>query len=241
MMRRTTGSLLRLNRLHRFHYRKQDTIKVLFSSTSEREESKVTTTSVVPGIAAAAGVSTFGFLSADVLSKGLLAMQGLEGSTASVVSGIPVAILAGLALNNLTTLPSNLVPGFKTCSTTLLRAGIICVGFKLSFFEMASLGAYGVPCVAASVGMGLLVTTSVARALGIPQKMGALIAAGTSICGVTAITALSPAIKASPRDTAVAVANVVAFGTFGMLTYPYVCTMTIIPSLDTPTHTQTGT
>ena len=66
--------------------------------------------------------------------------------------------------------------------------------------------------------MGLLVTTSVARA-GIPQKMGALIAAGTSICGVTAITALSPAIKASPRDTAVAVANVVAFGTFGMLTY----------------------
>ena len=222
-MQKTTGSLLRLNRLRRFHYRKQDTIKVLFS-TSEREEQVTTTTpSVVPGIAAAAGVSTFGFLSADVLSKGLLAMQGLEGSTASVVSGIPVAILAGLALNNLTTLPSNLVPGFKTCSTTLLRAGIICVGFKLSFFEMASLGAYGVPCVAASVGMGLLVTTSVARALGIPQKMGALIAAGTSICGVTAITALSPAIKASPRDTAVAVANVVAFGTFGMLTYPYVC------------------
>ena len=166
MMQKTTGSLLRLNRLRRFHYRKQDTIKVLFS-TSEREEQVTTTAtpSVVPGIAAAAGVSTFGFLSADVLSKGLLAMQGLEGSTASVVSGIPVAILAGLALNNLTTLPSNLVPGFKTCSTTLLRAGIICVGFKLSFFEMASLGAYGVPCVAASVGMGLLVTTSVARAV----------------------------------------------------------------------------
>jgi len=199
----------------------------LFStiSTKEKDDKKptsITQQSVLPGILAASGVATFGFLTADVLSKGLLAMQGLEGSTASVVSGIPIAILAGLAANNLTTLPSSLSPGFKTCSTTILRAGIICVGFKLSFFEMASLGAYGVPCVAASVGTGLLVTTTIARALGIPKKMGALIAAGTSICGVTAITALSPAIKASPRDTAVAVANVVAFGTFGMLTYPYV-------------------
>ncbi|KNC80948.1 hypothetical protein SARC_06713 [Sphaeroforma arctica JP610] len=45
--------------------------------------------------------------------------------------------------------------------------------------------------------------------------------AGTSICGVTAISAVSPAIKASPQETSVAVANVVAFGTLGMLTYPY--------------------
>ena len=149
MMRRTTGSLLRLNRLGRFHYRKQDTIKVLFSSTSEREESKVTTTSVVPGIAAAAGVSTFGFLSADVLSKGLLAMQGggfhgigsvrysrCDSGGTRVEQSHHVAVQSGTWI--------------QACSTTLLRAGIICVGFKLSFFEMASLGAYGVPCVAAS-------------------------------------------------------------------------------------------
>jgi len=70
--------------------------------------------------------------------------------------------------------------------------------------------------------MGLLVVTQIAKRMdNVPDKMGALIAAGTSICGVTAITALSPAIKASPRETAVAVANVVCFGTFGMMVYPY--------------------
>jgi uncharacterized membrane protein YadS len=53
------------------------------------------------------------------------------------------------------------------------------------------------------------------------HRLGKLLSAGTSICGVTAITALAPAIKATPKETAVAVANVVAFGTFGMLTYPY--------------------
>ena len=51
--------------------------------------------------------------------------------------------------------------------------------------------------------------------------MSLLLTAGTSICGVTAITALSPAIDAEKRDVAVAVANTVAFGTVGMLCYPY--------------------
>jgi hypothetical protein len=39
---------------------------------------------------------------------------------------------------------------------------------------------------------------------------------------VTAITALTPAIGASKRDMTFAVANVVTFGTMGMLIYPYV-------------------
>jgi len=56
---------------------------------------------------------------------------------------------------------------------------------------------------------------------GLPREMSYLLSIGTSICGVTAITALAPAIKAPPRDVTVAVANTVAFGTLGMLTYPY--------------------
>jgi len=51
--------------------------------------------------------------------------------------------------------------------------------------------------------------------------MTALITAGTSICGVTAITAVAPAIGADQKSANVAIANVVAFGTLGMLCYPY--------------------
>lgn len=40
--------------------------------------------------------------------------------------------------------------------------------------------------------------------------------------GVTAITAVAPAIKANQQEVSFAVANVVAFGTLGMLVYPYV-------------------
>ena len=52
--------------------------------------------------------------------------------------------------------------------------------------------------------------------MGLPHKMSTLIACGTSICGVTAISALAPAIKATERETSFAIANVVAFGTIGM-------------------------
>ena len=54
------------------------------------------------------------------------------------------------------------------------------------------------------------------------SKLTALTAAGTSICGVTAITALAPAIDAEQKHVAMSVASVVAFGTCGMLTYPYI-------------------
>jgi len=59
------------------------------------------------------------------------------------------------------------------------------------------------------------------RRLGLPPRLGTLIAAGTSICGVTAIVSTAPAIEADEREVAYAVANVVAFGLFGMLVYPY--------------------
>ena len=63
---------------------------------------------------------------------------------------------------------------------------------------------------------------SQSRAVGLSRELSLLLTAGTSICGVTAITALAPAIQAPHKDLAVAVANTVAFGTLGMLIYPYV-------------------
>jgi len=87
--------------------------------------------------------------------------------------------------------------------------------------DLLTTGAVGLPAVLASIGAGLTFVPWFGRRMGLPRKMSSLIAAGTSICGVTAITAVSPAISARQEDTAVAVANVVMFGTLAMLAYPY--------------------
>jgi len=172
-----------------------------------------------PGIAAAFVVMFAGFWLANLIGQQILAAQGLSGS--SPVSGVPVAIVLGLLLRNLLPLPDSLSPGLKFATTTILRAGIILVGVRLSLFDVVKLGIFGLPVVLGAIATGLLFVTWFNRKLGLPPRLGTLIAAGTSICGVTAIVSTAPAIDADEREVAYAVANVVAFGLIGMLTYPY--------------------
>jgi uncharacterized integral membrane protein (TIGR00698 family) len=95
---------------------------------------------------------------------------------------------------------------------------------------VARLGLAGLPVVLAAVAAGLLFVTWFNRWLGLPPRLGTLLAAGTSICGVTAIVSTAPAIEADEREVAYAVANVVAFGLFGMLVYPYVAHALLVRS-----------
>lgn len=173
----------------------------------------------LPGLTAALVVMLAGFSLADVLGQAMLAARGLSG--ASPVSGVPVAIVLGLLLRNLLPLPAALGPGLRLCTSTVLRLGIVLVGIKLSVVEMARLGAAGVPVVLTAIVTGLVFVTWFNRKLQLPPRLGTLIAAGTSICGVTAIVSTAPAIEADEREVAYAVANVVAFGLVGMLVYPY--------------------
>lgn len=174
---------------------------------------------LLPGLVASAIVMLVGFALADGLGRLLLAAFGLQG--ASPISGVAVAIVTGLLIRNLLPVPAAVAPGLKFCTTTVLRLGIVLVGIKLSVIEMARLGAAGVPVVLAAIATGLVFVTWFNRRLGLPPRLGTLIAAGTSICGVTAIVSTAPAIDADEREVAYAVANVVAFGLFGMLVYPY--------------------
>ena len=173
----------------------------------------------IPGVAAAFVVMVAGFWLADVIGRQILAAQGLTGS--SPVSGVPVAIVLGLLLRNLLPLPASLAPGLKFATTTILRAGIVLVGIRLSLFDVLKLGVAGLPVVLGAIATGLLFVTWFNRKLGLPPRLGTLIAAGTSICGVTAIVSTAAAIDADEREVAYAVANVVAFGLMGMLLYPY--------------------
>ena len=99
----------------------------------------------------------------------------------------------------------------------------MCCREKLSFGQVLATSSQSIPVVLSSVGAGMLFIPLVGRWAGLPSsQLTLLLTAGTtSICGVTAITALAPAIQASPRDIAVAVANTVLYGTFGMMCYPY--------------------
>ena len=165
-----------------------------------------------PGLAAAVGTATAATCVASALPATLH------------ISAIPVSILLGGACRNLVLTPSvtsALEPGLKLATSTVLRTGIVCVGAKLSAAQILALGWTTVPAAACSVGVGVSLIPRIAQWAGLAPRLGALLACGTSICGVTAISAVAPAIAATQAEVAIAVANVVAFGTIGMLAYPH--------------------
>jgi uncharacterized integral membrane protein (TIGR00698 family) len=58
------------------------------------------------------------------------------------------------------------------------------------------------------------------RVLGVGQKLAELIAAGTSICGASAVIATNTVIEAHDEDVAYAIACITIFGSIAMFAYP---------------------
>jgi uncharacterized integral membrane protein (TIGR00698 family) len=177
---------------------------------------------LIPGTALAVLVMLASLPLAEHAGRALLAAQGIDpAGRASPVSGVLVAIVVGMLLRNLLPLPAALRPGIQFATTKLLRLGIILVGIKLSLVDVLRLGAWGIPVVAGAIAAGLVFVTWFNRALRLPERLGTLIAAGTGICGVTAIVSVAPAIEAEEREVAYAVANITLFGLAAMFLYPY--------------------
>lgn len=168
--------------------------------------------SIVPGLTLSVATAVGGFTSASMISSAL----------AIPLSGIPLSILLGVAIKNSVGYTEDTYkPGITYATKTILQTGIVCVAAKLSMGELLLTSSSSIPVVLSAVGAGMVFVPFAGRVAGLPTPMTLLLTAGTSICGVTAITALAPAIQAPNRDIAVAVANTVVFGTVGMLTYPY--------------------
>jgi uncharacterized integral membrane protein (TIGR00698 family) len=179
----------------------------------------------LPGIALAATLAVTGRWLAGGLSAGVGALLGLDPSAPDargLVSGVAVAVLLGLVFRNLRGLPDACRPGVAFMVKTGLRAGIVLLGFKLALGTAGQITGSALPVAAATILAALLIARSLSRLVGVSPKQGALIAAGTSICGVTAIVALGPAIEASEDETSYAVACISIFGLLALFTYPWI-------------------
>ena len=113
-----------------------------------------------PGLLASAGVMQCAFMAADQVPW---------------MSGVPLAIMLGVslrhfALSKAPQLQNKLDAGLKVASSTVLRTGIVCVGAKLSAFQVAQMGLVTLPAVAASISAGLIVAASLSSALGIEKS-----------------------------------------------------------------------
>ena len=154
------------------------------------------------------------------LAPGLLvsAMAAAAAMTISALwpgaSTLLIAIVFGVLLRNLLPVPQRLQAGFDFAAKTLLRAGVVLLGYQLLVSDVLSLGAGMILVVVCIVGLGITGTMLVGRWLGLSPTQRLLIGCGFSICGAAAVAAVDGVIETKDRrEVMTAVALVVIFGT----------------------------
>jgi len=146
------------------------------------------------------------------------AVQRLSGIAA--LSPLVVAMVLGMALRNLRGTPAMARAGIGFSLRRVLRFAIVLLGFQLTLEQLAAVGLPGVAVIAATLAATFVLTKWAGRALGVEPRLAELIAAGTSVCGASAVIATNTVTRGSDEDVAYAIACVTVFGSLSMLAMP---------------------
>jgi uncharacterized integral membrane protein (TIGR00698 family) len=119
-----------------------------------------------------------------------------------------------------TTLDGVLAPGLTLSAKRLLRIGVVLLGLKLSLVDVAGLGWATVLSVVGILVATFLVTWQLGRWARLPGDQPLLLAAGFSICGASAIGAMSAVTRDRGKDAATPVALVTLCGTAAIAVLP---------------------
>jgi uncharacterized integral membrane protein (TIGR00698 family) len=147
-----------------------------------------------------------------------VAIRNLSGLMA--LSPLIVAIVLGMTFHNTVGTPALFKPGVTLSMRRILRFAIVLLGLQLSLSQVASVGIAGFTIISLTLVGTFFFTVWLGRCVGVDPKLVQLIAAGTSICGASAVIATNTVTRASDEDVAYAVASVTAFGSAAILLYP---------------------
>jgi uncharacterized integral membrane protein (TIGR00698 family) len=167
-------------------------------------------------VAAVIACAVFGFWFARFAGAMLL------GATKSPLSSIMVAVVSGVLIGNLFPRVAADAATLTFCTVTVLRVGVVLLGLRLSLAAASDIGLHALPVVIVCISTALVLVTIASRAMGMNRQLGGLIAVGTSICGVTAIIATAPVIRAREAEVTYAVGCITLFGLLAMFVHPLI-------------------
>ncbi|WP_271590814.1 YeiH family protein [Bradyrhizobium sp. CCBAU 53415] len=162
---------------------------------------------IVPGVALAATIAVVANMMRSI-------------PAVATFSPMILAIAIGMAVRNLAGTPALARAGISFSMRRLLRLAIVLLGFQITLTQLATVGTKGILIVAGTLVATFGFTLAAGRALGVERKLTQLIAAGTSICGASAVVATNSVTEVSDEDVAYAIACVTIFGSIAMFVYP---------------------
>ena len=132
------------------------------------------------------------------------------------------SILIGLVVGNLfsgKTWFKVFAPGVATYEFWL-KLGIVLLGVRFLLRDVAKMGGLSLALVAIEIVFAFALMVFFGRVFKLGEKLTALLAVGSSICGVSAIIAAQGAIDADEKDSSYAIAAILALGALSLFSYP---------------------
>ncbi|ADY27644.1 Uncharacterized protein family UPF0324 (plasmid) [Deinococcus proteolyticus MRP] len=139
------------------------------------------------------------------------------------LSSLTLSIVLGLVAGNLwpRLASGTRAAGVTFSKGTLLRAGIVLYGFRLTLHQLLGIGWAGLVADVLMLSSTFFLTYLLGtRLFRLDAQTSALMGAGSSICGAAAVLATQPVVRARAEQVTVAVATVVLYGTVGIFLYP---------------------
>jgi uncharacterized integral membrane protein (TIGR00698 family) len=164
---------------------------------------------LLPGLALGGVVTAAAFL---------LRAPQLPGLTR--ISPLMLAIMIGMLVRNTLGRPETARAGLAFGLRGPLRLGIILLGLQVTLAEILGIGWSGLLILAFALLSTYLLTLWLGGRLGVAPGLSTLIAAGTGVCGASAIVAANTVVRDSDESVAYALATVTLFGTIAMFSYP---------------------
>jgi uncharacterized integral membrane protein (TIGR00698 family) len=138
------------------------------------------------------------------------------------VSAAIIAMVAGLLVRNLLSLPGAFVEGAKGLARRVIPATIVLAGAGLNLKRIVSVGPTALFITLMCIVVAIAVSIWSSRLFKVPRRTGLLIGAGTAICGTSAIVAVAPLIDAEDEDLMVSIGTVNILGLVLMFLLPAV-------------------
>ncbi|UPV74252.1 YeiH family protein [Halorussus limi] len=153
---------------------------------------------------------------------GLLVVLAVVARGLAAVAPVPAllaAVLVGGVLANTVGVSARFAPGVATY-TLWLEVGIVLMGVRVSLDALLDAGPTLLVTVVGVVGFTLVVAEALARGFDLQRRLGSLVAAGASVCGVSAVVAVAGAIRADEDHVAYATSTILVFDAVTLFAYP---------------------
>jgi uncharacterized integral membrane protein (TIGR00698 family) len=161
--------------------------------------------SSIPGLGIAvliAGISS-------LLAQGHVALDPL-------ILSMLISIIAGNLLGPYHVLEAGAALSYRI----FIPVGIILYGSQLDLQPLRTIGIGHITHTFVLVFAALAAIYWLSRRLGLEKKISMLLAAGSAICGASAIVVLSPVINAEKEETSVSLLAITVMGLAGVILYP---------------------